>query len=134
GELGVPMAYARRVGNGPFPSETPGDEAGRRREAGEGHGATTGRPGRCGWLDLPALRYGARVNGLDELVVTKLDVLDDFEEIRVVVAYEGAERSGCSFPLGAAALGRVTPAWRRFTGWRTPTVGVCRWSALPAAA
>jgi len=132
--IGVTKAYATRVGNGPFPSEMPEDEAARLREAGEEYGATTGRPRRCGWLDLPALRYAARVNGLDELVVTKLDVLDDFEEIRVVVAYEGAERSGCSFPLGAAALGRVTPAWRRFTGWRTPTVGVRRWSDLPAAA
>src|SRR5207244_9730620 len=132
--IGVTKAYATRVGNGPFPSEMPDDESARLREMGDEFGATTGRPRRCGWLDLPALRYAARVNGLDELVVTKLDVLDDFEEIRVVVAYEGAERSGCSFPLGAAALGRVTPAWRRFTGWRTPTVGARRWSDLPAAA
>src|SRR5204863_8040413 len=82
--IGVTKAYATRVGNGPFPSEMPEDEAARLREAGEEYGATTGRPRRCGWLDLPALRYAARVNGLDELVVTKLDVLDDFEEIWVV--------------------------------------------------
>ena len=132
--LGVTKAYATRVGNGPFPSEMPEDEAARLREAGEEYGATTGRPRRCGWLDLPALRYAARVNGLDELVVTKLDVLDDFEEIRVVVSYEGVERWGCSFPLGAAALGRVTPRWRGFPGWRTPTGGVRRWPDLPAAA
>src|SRR5213078_3608273 len=85
--IGVSKAYATRVGLGPFPSEMPPAEAARLREAGEEYGATTGRPRRCGWLDLPALRYAARVNGLDALIVTKLDVLDAFEEIRVVTAY-----------------------------------------------
>src|SRR6185369_11170589 len=89
--IGVTKAYATRVGLGPFPTEMPEDEAARLREAGEEYGATTGRPRRCGWLDLPALRYAARVNGLDALVVTKLDVLDGFDEILAAEAYDTAE-------------------------------------------
>ena len=100
--VGVTKAYATRVGHGPFPSEMPEAEAARLREAGEEYGATTGRPRRCGWLDLPALRYAARVNGLDELVVTKLDVLDAFEEIRVAEAYECDGRTRRELPRGRA--------------------------------
>src|SRR6516162_2469964 len=88
--IGVTKAYATRVGNGPFPSEMPEAVAAHLREAGEEYGATTGRPRRCGWLDVPALGYAARINGLDQLIVTKLDVLDGFEEIRVVERYDGA--------------------------------------------
>ena len=105
--IGVTKAYTTRVGHGPFPSEMPETEAARLREAGEEYGATTGRPRRCGWLDLPALRYAARVNGLDALVVTKLDVLDEFDEIHVVVAYEIDGRAVEGFPADAAALERV---------------------------
>ena len=96
-------------------------------------GATTGRPRRCGWLDLPALRYAARVNGLDALIVTKLDVLDRFAEIRVAESYEGHGGAN-GFPPAARGLERCTPRWRTFPGWRTPTVGVRRWGDLPAAA
>lgn len=131
--VGVTKAYATRVGHGPFPSEMPEDQAARLREAGEEYGATTGRPRRCGWLDLPALRYAARVNGLDSLVVTKLDVLDGFDEIRVAVAYEGeAGRSG--FPSGARALEGCRPVWKSFPGWREATGGARRWADLPARA
>jgi adenylosuccinate synthase len=131
--IGVTKAYTTRVGLGPFPTEMPDLEALRLREAGEEYGATTGRPRRCGWLDLPALRYAARVNGLDSLVVTKLDVLDRFDEIRAAESYE--------IPAGAPAtqaagpgLDRAVPRWRTFPGWRTPTVGARKWSDLPAAA
>jgi len=132
--IGVSKAYTTRVGLGPFPGEMPEDEAARLREAGEEYGATTGRPRRCGWLDLPALRYAARVNGLDELVVTKLDVLDDFEEIRVVAGYERDGRPVVGFPAAAHELQACRPVWRSFPGWRTPTTGVRRWSDLPAPA
>ncbi len=131
--VGVTKAYTTRVGLGPFPTEMPAPEALRLREAGEEYGATTGRPRRCGWLDLPALRYAARVNGLDGLVVTKLDVLDRFEEIRVAEAYELHGRPS-AFPSGALALADCTPRWRMFPGWRAPTGGARRWSDLPAAA
>jgi adenylosuccinate synthase len=111
----------------------PAAEALRLREAGEEYGATTGRPRRCGWLDVPALRYAARVNGLDALVVTKLDVLDRFEEIRVAEGYDTPDGSG-GYPAAGRGLEGVTPRWRTFPGWRTPTVGARRWSDLPVEA
>jgi adenylosuccinate synthase len=129
--IGVTKAYSTRVGLGPFPSEMPEEEAARLREAGEEYGATTGRPRRCGWLDLPALRYAARINGLDELVVTKLDVLDGFEEIRVVTGYERDGQPVEGFPAGTGALERCRPVWRGFPGWQTPTTAVRRWPDLP---
>ena len=132
--IGVTKAYATRVGNGPFPSEMPEREAEELRQAGEEYGATTGRPRRCGWLDLPALRYAARVNGLDQLVVTKLDVLDRFDEIRGAEAYEADGRRLTSFPAGARALERARPVWRAFPGWRCATTSARRWSDLPARA
>jgi adenylosuccinate synthase len=132
--IGVTKAYTTRVGLGPFPSEMPEEEAARLREAGEEYGATTGRPRRCGWLDLPALRYAARVNGLDALIVTKLDVLDAFEEIRVVTGYERDGRPVAGFPAAAGALERCRPLWRSFTGWRSPTSTARRWTDLPGGA
>ena len=132
--IGVTKAYTTRVGNGPFPSEMPEAEAARLREAGEEYGATTGRPRRCGWLDLPALRYAARVNGLDELIVTKLDVLDSFDEIRVAVAYRLDGASVPNFPADARTLERCSPEFRSFPGWRVPTTQVRRWADLPQAA
>jgi len=131
--IGVTKAYATRVGHGPFPTEMPEAEGARLREAGEEYGATTGRPRRCGWLDLPALRYAARVNGLDSLVVTKLDVLDGFAEILAAEAYETPEGRTRELP-SAGSLQRCRPVWKRFAGWRTATSGVRRWSDLPAAA
>jgi adenylosuccinate synthase len=132
--VGVTKAYATPVGHGPFPSEMPSELASRLREAGEEYGATTGRPRRCGWLDLPALRYAARVNGLSHLVVTKLDVLDDFDEVQVAVKYtdQGAPVRG--FPGGARELERCVPVWRAFPGWRCDTTGVRSWGELPRAA
>ena len=132
--LGVTKAYATRVGLGPFPSEMPPVEAERLRAAGDEFGATTGRPRRCGWLDLPALRYAARVNGLDALIVTKLDVLDGFDEIRVAERYEVDGGAVATFPSGAAALSRVRPVWRTFPGWRSDTQDARRWTDLPPAA
>jgi len=130
--IGVTTAYTTRVGHGPFPAEMPEAESARLREAGEEYGATTGRPRRCGWLDLPALRYAARVNGLDALVVTKLDVLDGFEEIRVLAAYEDGGPAAGDF--GARALERCRPVWRAFAGWRSPTTGARAWRDLPLRA
>jgi len=132
--VGVSKAYTTRVGHGPFPSEMPDAEAARLREAGEEYGATTGRPRRCGWLDLPALRYAARINGLTQLVVTKLDVLDGFDEIRVATAYELDGRTVTEFPSSARALERCKPVYRSFPGWRSDTTGCRTWAGLPAAA
>jgi len=132
--VGVTKAYATRVGLGPFPTEMPEAEAARLREAGEEYGATTGRPRRCGWLDLPALRYAARINGLTQLVVTKLDVLDRFDEILVAIAYECEGRTLADYPASARTLERCRPVWKRFRGWTASTEGARRWADLPAAA
>jgi len=132
--IGVAKAYATRVGNGPFPTEMPEAEAARLREAGEEYGATTGRPRRCGWLDLPALQYAARINGLDQLVITKLDVLDGFDEIRVAESYQPGGRAATGFPSSARALEAVRPRWRSFPGWRSSTSQARRWDDLPPQA
>ena len=132
--IGVTKAYTTRVGNGPFPSEMPEGEAARLREAGEEYGATTGRPRRCGWLDLEALRFAVRLNGLDSLIVTKLDVLDDFDEIRVAVGYEVDGRPVTEYPASARTLERCRPVWKSFRGWKADTGGTRRFQDLPAAA
>jgi len=131
--VGVTKAYATRVGHGPFPTEMPEAEAARLREAGEEYGATTGRPRRCGWLDVPALRYAVRVNGLDALVVTKLDVLDGFDEILAAEGYDTPEGRAQELP-SAARLGACRPVWRRFPGWKCSTREARSWRDLPAAA
>jgi adenylosuccinate synthase len=132
--IGVTKAYCTRVGNGPFPSEMPADEAARLREAGEEYGATTGRPRRCGWLDVVALRYAVRVNGLDALIVTKLDVLDDFDHIRVAVSYERRGKLVEDFPSSARALDACRAVWQTFPGWKAPTGAARRWRDLPRPA
>ncbi len=132
--IGVTKAYTTRVGNGPFPTEMPEAEAAHLREAGEEYGATTGRPRRCGWLDLPALRYAARINSLDALVVTKLDVLDAFDEIRVATGYQLDGRTFDDFHMGAATLERVKPVWRTFPGWTCSTRAARHWGDLPERA
>ncbi len=132
--IGVAKAYATRVGMGCFPTEMPADPAARLREAGEEYGATTGRPRRCGWLDLVALRYAARVNGLDELVITKLDVLDDFDAIQTAVAYDRRGDRLDEFPAAGWRIEECVPVYRSHPGWRAPTRAVRRWGDLPAAA
>jgi adenylosuccinate synthase len=129
--IGVTKAYATRVGLGPFPTELPPAEAARLREVGDEFGATTGRPRRCGWLDLPALRYAVRVNGLDGLIVTKLDILDGFDEVRVAVGYELEGRAVQDFTADVRVLDRVIPTWRTFPGWTGDTSSVRRWKDLP---
>ena len=132
--IGVTKAYATRVGLGPFPSEMPVEEGQRLREMGDEYGATTGRPRRCGWLDLPALRYACRVNGLDGLIVTKLDVLDSFDEIRTVEAYAVGGKVVRGFPATVTSLDAVTPVWKSFPGWKRDTCGARSWGDLPAEA
>jgi len=132
--IGVTKAYATRVGSGPFPTEMPEEEAERLRRAGEEFGATTGRARRCGWLDLPALRYAVRVNGMDELIVTKLDVLDDFNEVCVAVGYEMDGVAQDDMPPRARDLERCRPLWKVFPGWMSKTCKVRRWSDLPREA
>jgi len=130
--IGVCKAYTTRVGEGPFPTEFVEDEAADafRRHAGE-FGATTGRPRRCGWLDGVLLRHACELNGVTALVVTKLDVLDGTETLRVATSYE-TDAAGRIDPMGS--LGSARPVYEEIAGWDGSTAGVTTWEALPVAA
>ena len=132
--IGIVKAYSTRVGNGPFPTELDGDVGERLREVGDEFGATTGRPRRCGWLDLVALRYTSMINGLTELAVTKLDVLAGLDEIKVCTAYHYDGKQTARFPSEVQTLDRVEPVYRSFDGWREDITGAHRMDDLPAAA
>jgi adenylosuccinate synthase len=134
GVLGVAKAYCTRVGTGPFPTEAEGPVGDRLRERGSEYGASTGRPRRCGWFDAVALRHCARVNGFDALALTKLDVLDELEEIPVCTGYRLEGRAVPEFPSDVRVLEACEPVYETLPGWRTPTSGISEWSALPDAA
>ncbi|AFL86662.1 Adenylosuccinate synthetase [Terriglobus roseus DSM 18391] len=132
--IGVTKAYVTRVGEGPFPTEdftAAGDEL---RARGQEYGATTGRPRRCGWLDLPLLRYSNMINGTEWLVVTKLDVLDSLAEIPVCTHYkiDGVETD--VIPADIRQFDRIEPVYKNLPGWQTSTVGAKSFEDLPANA
>ncbi|OFV97329.1 MAG: adenylosuccinate synthase [Acidobacteria bacterium RIFCSPLOWO2_12_FULL_54_10] len=134
GIVGVAKAYTTRVGNGPFPSEAH-DVAGEAlRKRGHEFGSVTGRPRRCGWLDIPLLRYSAMINGLDALIITKLDVLDELEEIPICTSYEIAGKSTLEIPARIDELARVQPVYHTMPGWKQSTFGCKRYEDLPAKA
>ncbi|MYL06543.1 MAG: adenylosuccinate synthase [Gemmatimonadales bacterium] len=132
--IGVVKAYITRVGEGPLPTELPEAEAERLRQLGGEFGATTGRPRRPGWFDANVARYAAGVNGLTGLAVTKLDVLDTFETIRLSTGYELDGAPTASFPDSVADLARVRPVYERWAGWNADTSGCRAVGDLPAAA
>lgn len=133
--VGVLKAYTTRVGAGPFPTELD-DEIGERiREKGGEFGATTGRPRRCGWFDAVATRYAAMLNGVRKgLAITKLDVLDPFETIRICTAYELDGKIITQMPADSDELSRVKPVYEEHPGWMTPTTEAQCWDDLPEAA
>jgi len=132
--LGVVKAYTTRVGEGPLPTELSGAMGDRLRESGQEYGAVTGRPRRCGWYDAVAARYGVRINGLDALALTKLDVLDGLPEIPICTAYRCGGRTLTEFPSDVTQLAACEPVYETMPGWSTPTKGVRRFSDLPDAA
>jgi adenylosuccinate synthase len=132
--LGVTKAYCTRVGGGPFPTEVHDAAGDRLRQRGNEYGAVTGRPRRCGWLDLPLLRYACMINGISSLVVTKLDVLDDLAEIPVCVGYKVKGKKTSEIPPDAAGYEKLECVYRRMPGWRTPTGAVKSWGKLPPKA
>jgi adenylosuccinate synthase len=134
GIIGVSKAYITRVGSGPFPTES-NDAAGDllRREGNE-FGAVTGRPRRCGWFDVPLLRYTAMVNGFDTLLITKLDVLDHLEEIPVCVGYKLCGAEVKEMPATYRALEAIEPVYEKLPGWRVATRGISRYDDLPERA
>ena len=134
GIVGVVKAYSTRVGNGPFPTELTDATGELLRTTGHEFGATTGRPRRCGWFDAVALKYSAMINGITRIAVTKLDVLDAFDEIRVCVAYEAGGKRLRSFPTDARTLEHVKPVYETLPGWKTPIAAARTWSALPGNA
>ena len=132
--VGVVKAYTSRVGEGPFPTELCNDTGDKIRELGHEYGTTTGRPRRCGWLDLCVLRKAARVNGLQYLAVTHLDVLDGFAEIPLCVAYEINGRRVESFPSALWEVEEATPIYEMMPGWQQSTCNCRSFDDLPVNA
>jgi len=132
--IGVVKAYTTRVGSGPFPTEQLNEVGDRLQSVGKEFGTTTGRRRRTGWLDLVQVRLAQDVNSFTALNLTKLDVLDSFEEVQVAVAYavDGAELA--SFPASTQILDKVQVKYQTLRGWKTSTTGLTKWEELPKAA
>jgi len=134
GVLGVAKAYTTRVGEGPLPTELSGELADRLRESGQEYGASTGRPRRCGWYDAVVVRYSVRVNGIDALALTKLDVLDGLPEVKVCTCYRAGDRTVTDFPADLRLLAAAEPQYETLPGWSSPTRGATRFEQLPPEA
>jgi adenylosuccinate synthase len=132
--IGVTKAYCTRVGGGPFPTEALDATGDLLRARGNEYGAVTGRPRRCGWLDLPLLRYAGMINGISWLVVTKLDVLDELDQIPVCMAYTINGRSTTEIPAQSSVYDQIKCIYAKMPGWRTPTQGITKVEKLPKAA
>ena len=131
GVVGVTKAYVTRVGGGPFPTEVTGDLGELIRARGREYGSVTGRPRRCGWFDAPLLRHAVRVNGLDTLAVTKLDVLDPCHVVQVGVAYRYRGSLVRELPLEERVLAKIEPVYEERPGWMGKTEGLRAWDELP---
>jgi len=134
GVMGVAKAYTTRVGEGPLPTELSGALAERLREGGQEYGASTGRPRRCGWFDAVVVRYSARINGLDALALTKLDVLDGLPEVLLCTGYKTPSGTLTEFPADLRSLAAAEPVYETMPGWSTPTKGATKIDQLPSEA
>jgi len=132
--VGISKAYTTRVGSGPFPSELTGEPGDALRQAGREFGSTTGRPRRVGWLDLVALRYAVMINGVDELFLTKLDVLDDLPVIQMVTRYQTDHSTEPVFDPHMESISQVNPVMTPFDGWQQKTSDLTTYPDLPPAA
>ncbi len=132
--ISVTKAYVTRVGEGPFPTEIRGEAGDHLRARGNEYGAVTGRPRRCGWLDIPLLRYSNHVNGAEWLVVTKLDVLDELAEIPICIGYEIGGRVTDAIPADVQGLEQIKPLYTTMKGWQSSTEGITEFEKLPQAA
>jgi adenylosuccinate synthase len=132
--LGITKAYTTRVGSGPFPTELSDGVGELLRQRGQEFGATTGRPRRTGWYDAAALKRSIQINGVSGLCITKLDVLDGVEAVKICVGYEVEGRMSDILPVGAEELERCVPVYEELPGWQESTVGVKTYKALPKAA
>ena len=134
GIIGVSKAYITRVGAGPFPSEDLTEMGEKIRQAGNEYGSVTGRPRRCGWFDVPLLRYTAEVNGFDSLIITKMDVLDHLNEVPVCIAYEVDGKQITHMPASTRKMEAIKPVFERLPGWKQKTQGITRPEDLPQRA
>jgi len=132
--IGITKAYCTRVGEGPFPTELFDSVGEQIRKRGNEFGAVTGRPRRCGWLDLPLLRYSGMINGTSWLVATKLDVLDELQEIPACVAYKVNGKQTDEIPADASGWDKIECVYRTLPGWHTTTQGITEFGKLPKAA
>ena len=132
--IGVTKAYTTRVGNGPFPTELTGEEGDHIRELGQEYGATTGRPRRCGWFDAVIVRLATRINGLTSLALTRLDILDTVEQLKLCVGYRCGGQVLEEFPGDPRVLAQCEPILEEAEGWCAPTTEVRRFADLPAQA
>jgi len=129
--IGIVKAYSTRVGNGPFPTEL-NDEIGEKlRKEGNEFGATTGRPRRCGWLDLIALKYSVMINGIEDIALTKLDVLDNFDELKICIGYTINGKKMKSFPANLNMDTKIDLEYITFKGWNTSLNGITTYEKLP---
>ncbi len=129
--IGVTKAYTTRVGSGPFPTELKDEIGYTLREKGGEYGVTTGRPRRCGWLDLVALKYAVDVSGIDSLALTKLDVLSGFDKIKVAIEYKVDNEKIEEFPYNVRSLSKVVPTYKEFDGWKEFDSNIKRKNELP---
>lgn len=132
--LGVAKAYSTRVGAGPFPTELGGAFGDALRESGDEYGASTGRPRRVGWFDAVVVRHAARLNGLDSLALTKLDVLDGLSEIKLCTHYRCGGQDVHDVPASGTTLARCEPQYETLPGWSRPTAGLRQFADLPSEA
>jgi adenylosuccinate synthase len=132
--MGVVKAYSTRVGNGPFPTELNDATGELLRSEGHEFGATTGRSRRCGWLDVPALKYSIMINGISEIALTKLDVLGVFDEIKICTGYTLDGAPVKNFPADVKTLDRISCEYVTLQGWNCSLDGVSSFAGLPAAA
>jgi adenylosuccinate synthase len=132
--IGISKTYITRVGGGPFPTEALDSRGDVIRNRGREFGSVTGRPRRCGWFDVPLLRYSAALNGFETMVVTKLDVLDELDEIPVCVGYKIGGVTTSEMPATVRELAKAEPVYEVLPGWKSSTEGISDWDRLPAAA
>ncbi len=130
--LGVTKAYCTRVGSGPFPTELQNETGEKLRQTGNEFGATTGRPRRCGWIDLVALRFACMVNGVTKILMTKVDVLDVFNELQVCTAYKLNGKESDEIPFQMTRV-NVEPVYKKFSGWNASISAAKSSSQLPEA-
>ena len=127
----ISKAYVTRVGSGPFPTELLEETGEKMRQEGNEFGSTTGRPRRCGWFDAVVLRYAVRINGLTGVAITKLDVLDDFDTIKICTGYLCNGKQVAEIPATLDVFAACEPVYEEMPGWKTPISGVRSFDALP---